>query len=222
MRRTQPMDPIRDRIFAELDEKGIHMSTLSVALGRNRAYIQQYLRRGNPRFLPEDVRERVAEILQIPPDFLKPPRSEIAVPQSLSSAPATRAEAPVPRASGWGTGIRRSEDLVPIFDCPGRIDAVLATDWVERPGHYAGVGAGFGVWVTAAVGRLRPGDLIFIRPNQPAARGDCAVIVRGNDILCLGEVTNRSESAVTLRSSDQEKSYGLSEFSVMRVAAAVF
>ena len=222
MRRTKHTDPTRHRIEAELAEKGVNMSALSVALGRNRAYIQQYLKRGTPRVLPEDARERVAEILQIPPELLKPSRTALAVPQSASSASARRAEAPALRGSGWGAGFRRSEDRIPIFDCPGRLDAALATDWVERPGHYAGGGAGFAIWVTTAVGRLLPGDLIFIRPNQPAVRGDCAVVVREDEILCLGEVTNRSENAVTLRSSDQEKTYGLPEFRIMRVAAAAF
>lgn len=50
------LDPIRTRILALAKRDGVTLATLSRIVKRNDAYMQQYLRRGSPRVLPE--RER--------------------------------------------------------------------------------------------------------------------------------------------------------------------
>jgi SOS-response transcriptional repressor LexA len=58
-------DAIRSVIEERLTERGIDMAELSRRLGKNHAYIQQYLRRGIPATLPEAVRTRLADELDI-------------------------------------------------------------------------------------------------------------------------------------------------------------
>ncbi|WP_342657150.1 hypothetical protein NPJ82_09350 [Sphingomonas sp. NY01] len=41
------------------------MANLSRSIGRNDAYLQQYVARGTPRRLPEDERRKLAMILQV-------------------------------------------------------------------------------------------------------------------------------------------------------------
>jgi hypothetical protein len=48
------------------------LKDLSLALGRNHAYLQQYLERRSPVRLPEDVRYQLAEMLDIPHQSLMP------------------------------------------------------------------------------------------------------------------------------------------------------
>jgi hypothetical protein len=53
------MDP-RSALQRLIDEKGEDYSSLSRLLGRNAAYIQQYIKRGNPKKLAEDDRRLLA------------------------------------------------------------------------------------------------------------------------------------------------------------------
>ncbi len=44
------------------------LKDLSLALGRNHAYLQQFIQRNTPRVLPEDAREKLAKLLGGSPD----------------------------------------------------------------------------------------------------------------------------------------------------------
>lgn len=48
------------------------LKELSLALGRNHAYLQQYLERWSPETLPEGIRHRLAGMLNIPHESLMP------------------------------------------------------------------------------------------------------------------------------------------------------
>ena len=58
---TDPRQIIRDRAAA----RGLSLSSLSVLAGRNVAYLQQFVTRGTPRRLPDDVRLHVAMALDL-------------------------------------------------------------------------------------------------------------------------------------------------------------
>lgn len=57
------MDKIRRMILDRIHDRGIDMKHLSEKIGKNETYIQQYLKRGTPRELPDRVRARIAELL---------------------------------------------------------------------------------------------------------------------------------------------------------------
>jgi lambda repressor-like predicted transcriptional regulator len=65
------LDAVRALILARVEQAGLSLTELSKSLGRNQAYLQQYLRRGIPRVLPEDVREALAAALGLPADALR-------------------------------------------------------------------------------------------------------------------------------------------------------
>jgi len=60
--RQAGLDAARRAVLAALTKAGLTLKQGSRALGRNDAYLQQYLYRGSPRRLPEDVRLRLAEL----------------------------------------------------------------------------------------------------------------------------------------------------------------
>lgn len=62
------MDPDaqRDALAALMDEQGRGFAELSRVIGRNPAYLQQYLRRGTPRMLAEADRGRLARYMGVP------------------------------------------------------------------------------------------------------------------------------------------------------------
>jgi len=68
-------DPVRRRLLRLLTAKGSTLRTASVAMGRNDAYLQQFVYRGTPKVLAEDDREILAEHLGCRPELLKHGRS---------------------------------------------------------------------------------------------------------------------------------------------------
>lgn len=64
------MDRARKTI-ADAVEAGAELSSLSKAIGKNHAYLQQFMKRGIPRKLPEDVRRRLAKKINVPASALK-------------------------------------------------------------------------------------------------------------------------------------------------------
>jgi len=206
---------------------------LSQLVGRNETYMQQYVRKGSPRELPESVREILSAKLGIPVDELLGQTSSRfsalpAVPLGLKlnemGQRAIGIGTPLAGQSGSpGEGSAPSvKSLVPLFATSTTIDEKNAIEWVSRPAGYAGQGAVFAVWVDEATERFRPGDMIFVRPPQPVRAGDPVVVVARNRIVAIGDLVERTESAVTVKSSGAAVSYSLPENTVWRIAAAVF
>src|SRR5437899_2555864 len=65
------MDAVRGMIVSRVAELGLSLSELSLKVGKNHAYFQQFIKRGVPHRLPEEVRGRVAEILGLEERLLK-------------------------------------------------------------------------------------------------------------------------------------------------------
>lgn len=66
-----------DRLLLEklIAERGETYADVSKLLGRNAAYIQQYLKRGVPRQLTAKEQDRLARHFDMPPNFLKMPHA---------------------------------------------------------------------------------------------------------------------------------------------------
>lgn len=56
---------IRSTITRVAAERGETLRSLSIAIGCNEAYLQQFIRRGTPVRLPEDERLKLAQLLRI-------------------------------------------------------------------------------------------------------------------------------------------------------------
>jgi len=67
------MDAVRKLIEDRFVQLGLTMPKVSVEIGRNHAFLQQFLRRGIPRELHERDREQLAKFLGIPADDLRGP-----------------------------------------------------------------------------------------------------------------------------------------------------
>ncbi|MFM2150289.1 MAG: hypothetical protein RLZZ187_2595 [Pseudomonadota bacterium] len=105
------MDDVRQRLAELLKAQDRSLAAASRAIGRNPAYLQQFIERGVPRALPEDVREDLAALIGCTPDELrslpgrKSPRTEQAKHTAEAAAhpnavPAPDVEPPAPRPSG--------------------------------------------------------------------------------------------------------------------------
>ncbi|MCE2920361.1 MAG: helix-turn-helix transcriptional regulator [bacterium] len=92
------LDPTRLRVMKLIQQKRTDLKNASLAIGRNAAYLQQYLYRGIPKTLPEDAREALAAFLGVPEESLRPPKTESAAEPALPPVIA----APPPTAIGGG------------------------------------------------------------------------------------------------------------------------
>ena len=51
------LDPIRLRLLKLIDTRDSDLKKVSLAIGKNAAYVHQFIYRGTPKVLPEDVRQ---------------------------------------------------------------------------------------------------------------------------------------------------------------------
>src|SRR5712672_2317610 len=90
------MDSARSTIVARVAELALSLSELSLKVGKNHAYFQQFIKRGVPNRLPEEVRGRVAEILGLDELALRQPTATH-LRFMLSGEP----QVPIRGATGW-------------------------------------------------------------------------------------------------------------------------
>jgi hypothetical protein len=70
-------------INKRLEELGLEMAPASKKIGKNHAYLQQFIKRGVPLTLPEDVRENLAVLLRVSEDDLRYQQKSGAPPEML-------------------------------------------------------------------------------------------------------------------------------------------
>ena len=58
-------DPVRARVMQLAAQRGESLAALSRMLGRNAAWMQQYLYRGSPRVLPDADRLKLAQFFSV-------------------------------------------------------------------------------------------------------------------------------------------------------------
>jgi hypothetical protein len=74
------MDSVRKRIARAIKERGLTYKDVSLELGRNHAYVQQFVERGIPTKLKEEDRSRLSELLDIPESDLGGPAGRSVAP----------------------------------------------------------------------------------------------------------------------------------------------
>jgi SOS-response transcriptional repressor LexA len=168
-----PMDAPRKLLIDTLARRpDLDLKKLSLAIGRNHAYLQQYLMRGSPRELPETARHGLAPLLGISPDDL-------------------RSTAPPATGAGLATGLRgaatlRSADRtdLPVYaSAEGGGGAIIITnepiDFVRRPAPLISVRDGYGCYVIgdSMSPAYEQGDLLLVHPGRPVRPGDDCVFV---------------------------------------------
>lgn len=151
----------------------LDLKNLSLSIGRNHAYLQQYLMRGSPRELPEAARHGLAALLGMTPDALR---------STNPPSAGTRFEGDL-----RGGGPLRGTDLPVYASAEGGGGAIIITsepiDFVRRPEPLLSVRDGYGCYVIGD--NMSPayeqGDLLLVHPGRPVRPGDDCVFIRGQD-----------------------------------------
>lgn len=211
------MDVVRKLIIEKLAEIGLNMSEASVKIGRNHAYLQQFLKRGIPTELHERDRIKLAGLLKVPEDDLRGPSTPLpkrSYEKKLSSSRESlidhatqlpQSPAGPPARSVSNAELFGAIDL-PIFGtAQGGQDGALivsnvTVDWVARPAVLLRVRDGYGMIVgdDTMSPEHKAGSIALINPHLPPRVGDsCAFRGRtdeGVDLCLIREYRGQTET----------------------------
>ena len=159
------MDSARSLIVSRVAELGLSLADLSLQVGKNHAYFQQFIKRGVPARLPEEVRGRVAEILKVDERQLKIARSDV-------SLPAAPPNATVGAGVKFGSWIPVYGHAVGGKDGEFILNGNQVTE-VLAPASLSSVPGAYAVYVVgdSMEPRYFAGEVVFVNPRLPIARG---------------------------------------------------
>jgi phage repressor protein C with HTH and peptisase S24 domain len=161
------MDAARSAIVSRVAELGLSLSELSLKVGKNHAYFQQFIKRGVPNRLPEQVRGRVAEILGLDERILKEsPSSQVRLMLTDQLRSVTRGTLWIP-VYGHAVGGKDGEFIL----SGNQVSEVLA------PPNLSHVPDAYAVYVVgdSMEPRYFAGETVFVNPRLPIGRGSFVV-----------------------------------------------
>lgn len=198
---------VRELLRTKIEQRGLSMKAISLQLGKNHAYLQQFIERGIPRRLPEDVRPKLAAALGVKEtDLIESGQINA---QLLGTRP--QAKKAVPDVSRGVTN-DGPENLLKVLGMAeggpngwnlwnGEI-----VQYITRPENLRGVPGAYAVYVTghSMEPRYEPGELVHVHPGRPVQPGSYVLVQRkplheGEPPLAvLKRLVRRSGSKVTL------------------------
>lgn len=157
--RMPATDP-REALVAEAERRGESLTSLSTMLGRNAAYLQQYVRRGTPRVLDARDRRLLAQHLGM---------DEVALGGTVRDAALRLPVLDIAASAGPGSLV---DEEVAVG--AGTIDAALARSLGLRPGQ----GSVIGVRGESMEPGIMAGDQLVVNAadRRPDAAGGVFVI----------------------------------------------
>jgi hypothetical protein len=191
-----PLDEVRRLIVDRAREQRLTMADLSRASQRNESYMHQFIHRGTPKRLPEEVRAVLADILKVPEDALRPHGARL-----RKSIPSVNPSATIAPQSAAPLLMQCD---VPVYPDNGEVDPNKAAEWTWRPPRLMTAGGTFAVWISRPRGRLRAGDLVYVRLSQPPRVGDLVVALDRERIVAIGELVALDTESVTIQDAPGE------------------
>ena len=80
------LDPVRLKVLKLIEDRDTDLKNASIAIGRNAAYLHQFVYRGSPKALSEDDREALAAHLECDPEDLKHKKKPSRKPRKKSTS----------------------------------------------------------------------------------------------------------------------------------------
>ena len=199
---TRPkVDPIRQRLLALVDATPPHtLQSLSLALGRNHAYLHQFVVTGSPRELRERDRRKLAEILRCNESELRD--AETATASGGVALPVTP---PM---------VTSSRNLPILGHAKGGEDAFFIDNgeiagYTMRPHVLEGVADAYAVefWDTSMEPALKHGHLGWVHPRKPVKPGDDVVVQLNDGQALVKTLVRRTEAQLILRQYNPPKDF---------------
>lgn len=210
----EKVDMVRQRLVALVDANPQHtLQSLSLALGRNHAYLHQFVVTGSPRELRERDRYRLAELLGCTESDLR---------ESTDILP----------ASGWpDVALSRTPPMVtatrnlPILGhAKGGEDAFFIDNgeiagYTMRPHILDGVADAYAVefWDTSMEPALKHGHLGWVHPRKPVKPGDDVVVQLNDGQALVKSLVRRTENHLVLRQYNPPKDFKIDRAAVKAI-----
>ncbi len=156
----------------------IDMRRISTALGRNHAYMQQFIKRETPRVLPEDVRRALANYLGVNESALRPEKDTL----PPDNTPLKGVDGS-PQLRRFDTPPFGARDLPVYGSTIGGEDSDFsmngtAHEYIARPEHLRAVQNAYAVYIHGD--SMEPvayrGQIAYVNPNKPPTP-HCLVVV---------------------------------------------
>jgi phage repressor protein C with HTH and peptisase S24 domain len=179
------LDEIRSNLDRLIRERGESYGAISQLIGRNAAYIQQFVKRGTPRKLDEADRQRIARYFGVDERLLGGPDASMPVSPSSRSRGAVTPLVAVPRLSlgaSAGSGTLDEDEVAA---------GVLAFDirWLRALGGQPDSLSIIRVDGESMAPTLQDGDDIMVDRGDGAARlRDGIYVLRMEDVLMVKRV----------------------------------
>lgn len=169
------MDEIRKIILDTANDQRIDLKDLSLKIGKNHAYIHQYIHRGIPKKLHPDDRAIISGILHIPEELLGGPKQDRAgygfsLQNHPSNATITGNKIEIgPQIPLYGTVVGGVDGQ---FELNGNL-----LDRVKAPASLHGVRNAYAVRVAgdSMEPRYEDGETVFVDPSRRPTRNDYVV-----------------------------------------------
>jgi phage repressor protein C with HTH and peptisase S24 domain len=168
----ESMDAVRKNLLEAAQDRGKELKELSLALGKNHAYLHQFIHKATPKRLHADDRAMLSRILNIPetllgaPEEIDLPRLQIASPNATISNQLVGGGPLIPLYGAAVGGIYGQ------FELNGnRLDNVLA------PVSLLKVKDAYAVRIVgeSMEPRYFDGETVFVNPNRRPMKGDYVV-----------------------------------------------
>lgn len=197
----------RKNLADAIAKSGIHMRELSRLVGKNESYIEQYIKRGSPRVLPDLIRQILAERLKIDELLIAghPLRPSVQAYYATSNMGAEEkvrsyvgkgeqpAVADVDLGQLFPTEMRAG--LLPNFGTVqggdgGMLISGIPESWVDRPGQLRGRNNAFALRVSgnSMSPKYQPGATVFVNPSKPPIKGCYLVVAVEDDCGTFGYI----------------------------------
>lgn len=181
----------RRRLQQVARERGHSLAQLSRLLGRNPAYLQQYVARGSPRHLDEPDLARIAEFLGVPPQELATRSLALGLDRA-GDGESGRDFLEIPRLpldASAGAG-RLGAQEIPYDFLP------ISRRWLREMGLEGAALSAIRVEGDSMEPELRSGDEIFVDRNKRAGEG--IFVVRIGDALHVKQVRASAPGTIEL------------------------
>lgn len=230
------MDNVRKLILDRAADRGTNLAELSRRIGKNHAYLQQFIKRGIPMDLPEKVRMSLAPVLGVDEKQLKTAGTREDIQPAVEMRVATPPVATkLPPNGHDGPHIRPASELVGDADLPvfgtaqGGRGALIVTDravdWVLRPAPLLRVRDGYGMIVTgdSMDPAAKSGSTALVNPHLPPRSGDICVFRchadDGSVQACIKELVRSTDELWHVKQYNPRKTYTLkrSEWQICHV-----
>lgn len=183
-------DP-RQNLADAAERLGLSLKLLSEEVGKNHAYLQQFVKRGTPAKLPEEVRNKLvlrlgltSEDLGGPPSTASDTSAQARSHQAASGAfippnasPPVPVEFPNVSIGMYGSAVAGGIDDGKFVLNGNRVMDVLC------PPMLIGVQGAYGVFVhgNSMKPRYREGEAVFVNPHLPVRQEDYVVVQLAGD-----------------------------------------